>query len=995
MAENANAVAPVGIQWAHNSEDGTTLLSSVTLHLLGTPRIERNGTPIAVDTRKAIALVAYLAITKERQTRESLAAFLWPESDSAHARAALRRTLSALNKALDGLGVDSDRHTVGLVPDVATDIEAFRGHLSEIGAHPHATSEVCPGCVPPLKKAASIYRDDFLSGFSLRDSPAFDDWAFFEAETLRKELASTLDRLSTALCGIGRFDDAVGYARRWTAMDNLHEPAHRSLMRIYAWSGRRDAALRQYHECVRVLDHELGVPPLEETTRVYEDIKANSVPAPHVDQRLLRDEVKASPARVRAGDPHLYPLVGRSRELKTISEASDAGADGHLIVLEGEAGIGKTRLAEAFLEQAEGESRTTQVARCYEGETDLAYAPIVDCLRVALSDSMNSPRLADVPEPWLSEVSRFVPELARIRADLDTPPPVNDPGAQVRLLEGLTEVLGGLCGERGILLVDDVHWADPSTTELLSHLVRRLPQRSLTVLVCWRPEQVPPGHRLPGLLAEAQRSGHGTLVSLRRLNDADVKGLVDAARSSGARVGSRAERAVVEESEGVPFYAVEYLRAIADQSDPKGTGDSTDRMATGRLLYPRLAALEETARQLLTAAAVVGRSFSFDNLRVASGRSDEETVAGLEELMRQGLVREVPGGSTSTADEYDFSHEKVRSLVYDETTLGRRRLLHRRIADWLSGGAESRSEPGPKAATIARHLQLAGDDKRAASYFRFAGDYARSVYSNSEALAHYRSALDLGHPDPQALHESVGDLQTLSGDYAAALASYEGAASVPASGSSPRLEHKLGGVYQRKGEWALATAHFRTASQGLEETGPTPHRARVLADLSLAFYQGGNTVEATEFARRALDAAKAAADALGLAQSHNILGILARSTGNLAEAVSHLEQSKAIAVSEELRGAKIAALNNLALAYDSTGDGGKAAGLMEDALNLCVQYGDRHREAALHNNLSDVLHKTGEPESAMQHLKQAVAIFAEIGEDEGEMQPEIWKLVEW
>ena len=157
-------------------------MSEIELFLLGSPRIERDGVPIQVDTRKAIALMAYLAVTGESHRRDALAALLWPDADQTRARAALRRTLSALNKALAGEGLKVDREVVGLDwnSGLWVDLVQFRSRLADCLAHPHTAAEVCDACLTPLTGAVELYRGDFLAGFTLRDSPTFDDWQFLQ-----------------------------------------------------------------------------------------------------------------------------------------------------------------------------------------------------------------------------------------------------------------------------------------------------------------------------------------------------------------------------------------------------------------------------------------------------------------------------------------------------------------------------------------------------------------------------------------------------------------------------------------------------------------------------------------------------------------------------------------------------------------------------------------------------------------------------------------------
>jgi tetratricopeptide (TPR) repeat protein len=472
------------------------------------------------------------------------------------------------------------------------------------------------------------------------------------------------------------------------------------------------------------------------------------------------------------------------------------------------------------------------------------------------------------------------------------------------------------------------------------------------------------------------------------LNRAAVEELVGASFGGTDGLGRR----LYEETEGLPLFVGEYLAAITKGS--LVAGDEAWSLPGGvrDLLHGRLGAVGETGWQLLNAAAVIGRSFDFDTVREASGRSEEEAVAALEELTNQGLVEEVQGvGDKSPA--YDFSHEKLRALVYEETSLARRRLLHRRVAEALARRARRRREMGPLAAQIAHHYRLAGRDQEAADHFELAGEHARALYANREALSHFRAALALGHPNAAGLHEALGDLHTLLGDYGEALSSYEAAAALGDGGSLAGLERKLGGVYQRLGEWDLAESHLEAALAAQEEDAPAAG-ARLYADLSLVAQHQGHDDLALERAGRALELAEAVADEEALTRAHNVLGVLASGRGDLDGARHHLERSLELAEAAGDPAARVAALNNLALAYRNVGELGRALERAEAALALCLSLGDRHREAALHNNLADLLHAAGRSEEAMRHLTQAVTIFAEVGE-ENKLQPEIWKLVEW
>ena len=991
-------------------------MTQLIIYLLGHPRIEFNGESINLDTRKASALIAYLAITKQRQSRDTLAALLWPEFDQTHARATLRRTLSTLNKALRGSWLEISREYISLnfSAGIWVDVHEFHSRLSECRSHNHLPTEICSACQRPLSEAVELYGGDFLTGFSLRDSSNFDDWQFYQADALRRELTSALERLVQCYATSGDFESAISYAQRWLAFDRLNESAQRLLMQLYAWNGQQSAALHQYRECVQVLDRELGVAPLESTTRLYQAIKEHQIsPLPTTKHSSIETSdsksASSSPLQMDASITptvtsqsltfHIsYPLVGRSNELSTLMQVyGGIHSVGHLILLEGEAGIGKTRLAEEFLAYAQSNGANVISARCYEGETQFAFGPIVTGLRTTLAIEGAEPKLKDIPSPWISEAARLLPELLTYRPGLSSPLPLDSPGAQSRFFEGLKQMLYALCKgtQPGIIFFDDIQWADTATLDLLNYLVRRLREQPICLIVTLRSRQASNDNRLHQLLNEALRAGNTTVVSLSRLNLLSVRELVLSASLNGEDLDGGLVERLYQETEGLPFFLIEYLMAITNGVLSVESENWSPPGSVRELLYSRLKTVSETGRQLLGAAAVIGRSFDFDTLREVSGRSEEETVNALEELMAQGLVEEVDGSVSEQALNYDFSHERLRSLVYEETSLARRRLLHRRVAEALVGHTRENRILDVLAGQIAYHFDKSGNEALAAEYYKLAGDYARSLYANAEALTHYRMALALGHTDAAVLHESIGDLYTLSGEYSNAIKSYETAAALCPPSALANVEHKLGNVYERLGEWDLAESHYETTLHIVGQKGSEGERAKVYADWSLAAHHRGQIVQALNLAQQALGLAESAQDTRALAQVHNILGILASKQQRPEEAQHHLEQSLALA--EELNdlSVRIAVLNNLALVCKSHGEIERAIALTQDAVALCESQGDRHREAALYSNLADLFHATGNSEAAMSYLKQSVSIFAEIGVEVGTIRPEIWKLVEW
>jgi tetratricopeptide (TPR) repeat protein len=317
------------------------------------------------------------------------------------------------------------------------------------------------------------------------------------------------------------------------------------------------------------------------------------------------------------------------------------------------------------------------------------------------------------------------------------------------------------------------------------------------------------------------------------------------------------------------------------------------------------------------------------------------------------------------------------------------------VAEALFNQRRNLQNPGTLESKIAHHYHLAGADDLSAEHYKLAGDYARSLFANQEAMKNYQAALECGHPDRTGLYESLGDLHILSGEYYPALECYSQASHKASKSKLAVLQHKIGQVYQRQGMWERAMGYFREALNGPEPSANPGLHARILADWSLVEYQLGKPREAQELAQKALDYSNRTQERSASVQAHNLLGILARSQAqyDLARRELMLSLDHATEIGDE--SARAAALNNLALVLADTGDVGKALEATSQALEICERLGDRHRAAALHSNLADLLHQIGMDDQAMENLKEAVAIFAEIGEQASELQPEIWKLTEW
>ena len=928
---------------------------------------------LRVDTRKATAILALLAVERRPYARDELAAMLWPESDDEAARGALRRTLSVLRTALGDRWLRVDRSTVALAAHgggVWVDLAALEAGASA-------------GDPSSLAEAAALARGPFLAGFSLRDSPDFDDWRATRAVTVERRIVDVLERLVSAAEAVGDPAAAVAAATRLVELDPLDEPARQRLMAALARGGDRAGAIREYRATVTMLERELGVTPLAETTELYDAIRDERFgPVRVADSPQGKPETDAmrSPAPVEA--PGQLPMMGRRRELALLRDAHRSSApDGRVGSVTGEAGIGKSRLAETLVAAATGDGAITLMARAFPAEGSIAYAPIVELLRSGFARPGAAGRLVDVAPASLAEVERLVPLPDGLTAGAAAAGRTDSPAARARLLEAIATVLTATVSGPvpGIVAVEDVHWADDASREALLYLARRLTDRPLLLLLTWRPEDLDAG--TTAFVSAVGGLPAATSVRLERLDDVVVSALVDAAAAAGLPTWDAATLAA--ESEGLPLYVVEALLA----------GPGADRHAPPRgvraLLRERLASVGETAGQVLAAGAVIGRSFDLRTVRGASGRSEDEVVTALEELVHRGLVREVASGGEPA---FDFGHARLRDAAYEEVGLARRRLLHRRVAEVLRADPAGRDDPG-RLAQVAGHELAAGRDAAAADAYREAGLLARGVYANREALEHFGAALALGHPDAAGLQVEIGEVRAALGDYVGAVVALEAAAGLASAIEMPELELRLGHVHARRGDVATAASHLDAA---LAHAGPRL-RAAVLVERGAVALRAGDLELAARLADEALGTPAGIDDVRTSGAASRLSGLVALRRGELDAARTALRAALAAAQRGEIAdpGASIAARNGLALVEAAAGDRDASIALLEEALVECRRTGETHLEAAVENNLADQLRAAGRVEESMAHLKRAVMLFAEVGGRPGELEPEIWKLVSW
>ena len=936
-------------------------VTPLAIRLLGPLEIAVAGRPIVVDTRKALAIVALVAAEGRPFARDELAAMFWPEAADEDARGALRRTLSALRAAVGESGVL---------------IEDTRGARSGGGASiwPTRATGLLAAARGPGGGCGPRARPPFLAGFAVRDSPAFDDWQAARAIRVERTIGDLYDRLSAARSADGDRAGAIEAGRRRVDVDLLDESGQRRLIESLALAGDRAGAIRQYRSLVALLDRELGVAPLRVTTDLYESIRQDR---PEAD----RDPVGVSIPEVMPG----LLMAGRDGELANVLAAVRAAhPDGRVVVIEGEAGIGKTRLGEAVADHVRDAGGLVLASRPYPGEAGIAYGPIADLLRAGLALPGGAERSTALDPVALSEIGRLVDLPASTRAR-GRAAPTSGPSARVRLLDAIGDALTTLAAGPvpGLIWIDDFHHADASSREAIAFLARRLRDRRIALLLAWRREDLSVDGRLAA--DDLARLPGAVGVTLHRLDRPAIAALVRASRPAGP-IDDALIDAVAADSEGLPLHIIEALAT----GEPVG-GDLP--RGVQQLLRERVASVGETAAQVLSAAAVIGRSFELATLRYASGRSEEETVDAVEELMRRGIVREI-GSLPMGRIRYDFSHGRLRDTALETTSLARRRLLHRRVADALRLDLDGIGRDDvARYALIAAHERAAGRTVEAAEAYREAADRAQAVFANREAIDDLAAALALGHPDAADLRARIGQLRGRLGEYPAAIVELETAAALATPNQLPTIELELGRVHRRRGDLAAAASHL-DAALAAPELGPA-ERVRALVERSIVALRNGDLELAASVARDAGRVAETTGDPHDAGIAERLSGLVSQARGDLATARLAFERSADLAADDPDPTASIAAMTALALVMAAEGDVDGAVATATRAIEACRRIGDRHLEAAVENHLADLLHDAGREDEAMDHLKRAVALFAEIGEDAPEPYPGIWSLAAW
>ena len=803
--------------------------------LLGEVTFKLGGEPLTgLASRRTEALLIYLVCTGQPHSREALATLLWDERSQSLALGNLRVLLTNLRQTV-GPYVTITRQTVAfnLASPHWLDVAEMEAGLAEIRSQRTGDNVLSANQVAQLARSLSLYRGDFLQGFYLRDSRGFEEWQVAERERLRLQVIEGLHQLVTGYLALGDYPAGLEQARRLLQLDPLRETTHRQLMLLLTYRGQRNAALSQYEICRQILADELSVEPMAETTALYEQIRAGQVnalrsrhyPAPSASPPPLPAVLSLPPGKE-------LPVVAREEQLNQLDEflGQALAGYGQVAFVTGDAGSGKTTLIQEFTRRAQEAHNDLIVAggHCSVqsglGDPFLPFAEVLSLLTGDIEAKWaggmitreNAGRLwalAPVSIPVLLElgpdlIDSFVSG-SRLRSRLTVlaVSPGTSAGGdrndhrarleqlvsrqqagregtsfqQQNLFEQYLAVLQTLAARQPLLLLlEDLHWAAPSSISLLFHLGRRLGGSPILVVGNYRPEDVAVGwqegpHPLVEVISEFKRDFGEMSLDLDRAIQRDGRRFIDTlVDTQPNRLEEQFRETLFRHTGGHPLFTIELLRDMEErgalQQDSTGTwvaGPTLDWTTLSPrvegVIQKRIGRLPAELRRALRVASVEGETFTAEVVARVQAVDEQELIRRFSaELVRQHRLVTSPSVEwvgSQPLSRYRFRHQVFQQYLYQTLDEVERRQIHQAVGRTLETLYGEQVEP--VAAQLAGHFQAAGNVARAVDYFIQAGNRAYRLSAYEEAVEQLRQGLAILSmlPDTPARTERESALQ--------------------------------------------------------------------------------------------------------------------------------------------------------------------------------------------------------------------------------------------
>ncbi len=924
------------------------------MRLFGQADIRCAGAPVKFAKRSTTLTMLALLVLKRGQAvaRDSLAFTLFPETDEAGALAELRRYLYLANKALpasDGEPwIVSDAETVRWNDAAGAFVDVFE--FERLAAEPESQ-----------RQAVDLYAGDLLEN-------VYEDWVVAERERLRSLYLGVLDELIGRYRAERNYAEAIACAKRVLADDAWREDTLRILMALRYEMGDTAGALAEYERFAKRLRDELAVTPMPETVAVRQSIlRQEAVPG------AVRPSRFAPMTEPRRGAGAILPFVGRKKELAVLYGAWSRAARGSagFVVVAGEAGVGKTRLAAELARVAQSEGGRVFVGTTASPES-MPYQPIVEALRSGLPLLLArniSPERRIVLAPLLPELRD--PDVPEVLFSETSPE-----RATARIYEALSFAVRTLASPRPLLLVlEDLHWAGPATIEALGSILRDATRSPMLILATCRQEETPLAHPLRALGRSLRVHFSVEEFELERLDETDVSELVDRVEGlSGEREGL--VRALYAQSEGNALFLDEAISAILEDREPM-LGPATIASVIGR----RIARLGREGRTVVEIAAVAGPGCSVPLIRDVSNLSSTAIARGLDELLDHRILREA--GARAGYD-YVFSHHLIADAVYAEIEPAFRQQRHHRVAECLQAIFES-SGAG-SAREIARHYESAGAQASAAHWYLHAAQDAALVHAHGDAIELAGRALQNAAESDlrRAALEVREAARSLRGDRQGQRDDIDALEELATNDPVRRFDVLLRRVFLARalGDSDDEYRYIERLERLATQLGDA-ERAQALTQAATHLSLCSRSAEAVEPARRALAIYERCGDLRGQLDCLYLLVEATANTGELEAESGYLSAIRERAGSVSDRAVEARALRIAGLAALHRQEYKDCFALTERSLALYIELNDREGEAAARGRLAVTAAWLGEYSYALREFESAMRIYESLGHKRG------------
>jgi DNA-binding SARP family transcriptional activator len=817
----------------------------VEFRLLGPIEVRDNGEALALGGAKQRSLLAILLLNaNEVVSSDRLIDELWGAEAPETAAKALQVHVSQLRKVLepDRRSGESARVLVTRSPGYLIQVDPEQLDLGRfhrlaaagrdaLAAGDHETA------ARALREALELWRGPPLAELAYADSARRE---ISRLEELR--LGVLEDRIQADL-DCGRHAEVIGELETLVAEEPLRERPRAQLMLALYRAGRQAEALDAYRDARRALVEELGIEPSREL-RGLEAAILEQDPALDLPPTAPEPPPPAAAAgEEQAGAARSDSFVGRQRELGEFRAALDGAFAGRmsLLLIAGEPGIGKSRLADEWTSLGEARGAEVLWGRCWEAGGAPAYWPWVQALRTYIRDGDEN-RIRGELEPYAADIAQMLPELNELFPDLPPAPSIDPEGARFRLFDSTASFLRKVATTQPIVLVvDDLHAADKPSLLLLEFLARSLREARLVVVGAYRDTE-PRSEDLTEAVAEVRREPVTRAVRLGGLDVSEVARVIEL--TARTHPTEELAAAIHRETEGNPLFVGELVRLLASEDRleeaARATGALSIPQGVREVIDHRLRRLSRDCKEVLSVASVLGREFRLDALGRVSERGDEELLDLLDEAQAARVVVDLPAGRGGLR----FSHALIRDSLYGDLGTREHLELHQRAAEALEALYAANREP--HLAELAHHFlegALGGDVDKAIEYARRAGNRAVALLAFEEAARLYQMALEaiqLKEPAHEAtrceLLLALGEAQARGGDMPLAKDTFVLAADIARKLKTPKQLARAAVGYGGRYVWFRAGKDQRLIpllQDGLEALpDASPERARLLARLA-------------------------------------------------------------------------------------------------------------------------------------------------------------------